>query len=146
MDPPLSPPCVQYIDPESLLSHLCISTFKLCLTFISLSHLCTASAIIVLLYATSPKDAPFHPTSLYVTQCCPKLPYIVSSQIHLGILHIHYISYVSSFLIGCWRKGWPVLTLIIHFSGSSHCKCINTFWRSKFWLSYCENFYCIHSL
>ena len=39
----------------------------------------------------------------------PPSPYVVSSWIHLEILYIYIISYIALFLIGCWRKGQPVL-------------------------------------
>jgi hypothetical protein len=61
----------------------------------------------------------------YFALLCPISHYIILSQIHLGILHIHIISYISFYLIGCWRKGWPVLALFFHFAGLSHCKHIN---------------------
>ena len=92
--------------------HLCNFTFRLCLTLISLSCLSAALSIIVPLCAPSPKDAPFHvplpklhPTSPCIALSHPTSPYTISSWIHLGILHIHYITYISLFLIGCWRKG-----------------------------------------
>ena len=87
--------------------HLCNFTFRLCLTLISLSCPSTALSIIVPLHACLPK---LHPTSPCATVSRPPLPYIVSSWIHLGILYIHIISYISLFLIGCWREGQPVLT------------------------------------
>ena len=59
-----------------------------------------------LLHACSPK---LHPTFPHAAVSHPPSPYIVSSRIHLGILYIHIISYISLFLIGCWRKGQPVL-------------------------------------
>ena len=80
------------------ISHLCNFTFRLHLTLISLSHLSVALSIIVPLCTPSPK---LHPTLPCLALSCPPSPYVISSWIHLGILHIHYISYISLFLIGC---------------------------------------------
>ena len=83
-------------------------TFKLHLTIISLSRPSTALSIIVSLHAALPKDAllcthlpKLCPTSPCATMSRPPSPYVVSSQIQLGILYIHIISYISLFLIGC---------------------------------------------
>jgi hypothetical protein len=65
--------------------------FRLCPTFISLSHLCVTSSNVTLLCTTLP----------YIAQYCPILPNVISSCIHLGILHIHHIPYISLHLIGC---------------------------------------------
>ena len=83
-------------------------TFELHLTLISLSCLSVTSSIIVSLRAPSPKGAllrmhspNLHPISLCAAVSHPPSPHVISSQIHLGILYIHIISYISLFLIGC---------------------------------------------
>ena len=78
--------------------------FRLHLIYISLSCLCESLS-------------KCHTTSCGFALGCPMVHYIVSSWTHLGILHIHYISYISSYLMA--KKGLTSSHSFLYFAGLS---------------------------
>ena len=99
------------------ISHLHNCTFRLCLTLVSLS--CPSAASLPKLHPTSLYFAPHHPVSPYNA-----LFHIKSDSFRNPPYLLYHLYFIIPHRL--LKKGSTSPCTIIHFAGSSHCKCIIT--------------------